>query len=279
MLVAGMFPSTSYVGGASSSDPEQSSEEEQPPAPCQRPHQGREVDSLERELEEIIEHPTRKRKRASDSIYIGGSTYDASQHTLPSTHTSRTPSSSMDVLMDPLGTRNSFSLSSNLSSSDITEILTQIGEQLESTASRNPTNPLLDQTEDNSSKAFACEECSRGFARRSDLLRHKRIHTGEKPHLCSHPGCSKAFIQVFAYKFTIDEFASLLDSDPRSQCTNELIRGSGLTSASIRTAAKPLGIRPHLLDTEGRIRVADHSNAQKRVARRLSHAKPPSCTI
>ncbi|KAI1319745.1 hypothetical protein F5Y16DRAFT_94160 [Xylariaceae sp. FL0255] len=44
-------------------------------------------------------------------------------------------------------------------------------------------------------KAYPCSTCTKGFARRSDLARHERIHNNDRPHKCDWPDCGKRFIQ------------------------------------------------------------------------------------
>jgi DNA-directed RNA polymerase subunit RPC12/RpoP len=44
-------------------------------------------------------------------------------------------------------------------------------------------------------KAYPCSTCGKRFARRSDLARHERIHSGHRPHVCEYPNCGKQFIQ------------------------------------------------------------------------------------
>ncbi|PGH34511.1 hypothetical protein GX50_02694 [[Emmonsia] crescens] len=44
---------------------------------------------------------------------------------------------------------------------------------------------------------FPCtwNSCRKAFNRKSDLCRHFRIHTNERPYRCSFPDCTKSFIQ------------------------------------------------------------------------------------
>jgi hypothetical protein len=36
---------------------------------------------------------------------------------------------------------------------------------------------------------FECQSCTRKFATRSHLVRHSRVHTGERRYACDYPGC------------------------------------------------------------------------------------------
>ena len=42
-------------------------------------------------------------------------------------------------------------------------------------------------------RPFACDFCSRRFARKDDAFIHRRTHTGLRPHTCSGIGCGARF--------------------------------------------------------------------------------------
>ncbi|KAL8293264.1 hypothetical protein RQP46_000958 [Phenoliferia psychrophenolica] len=63
---------------------------------------------------------------------------------------------------------------------------------------------ILDLCHDISPRPFACSDfaaptggewCTKRFGRKSDLIRHLRIHSDERPFACDWPGCSRGFCQ------------------------------------------------------------------------------------
>ncbi|KAI8077749.1 uncharacterized protein BX664DRAFT_270333 [Halteromyces radiatus] len=61
-----------------------------------------------------------------------------------------------------------------------------------------PSDNNLVLSKTHPTRPYACMTCPRAFARKHDLHRHIRVHTGAKPYVCL--SCKKAFARTDALK-------------------------------------------------------------------------------
>jgi hypothetical protein len=105
------------------------------------------------------------------------------------------------------------------------------------TATEDIQNGVFKHEDKPKEKPHVCGECGRAFNKRSDLRRHDKKHTGEKPFPCGVPGCDAAFIQVRPFVDVPGCMTNPSSSSPQLLgYTTESIQARNLSNANFLAA-------------------------------------------
>ncbi|XP_074645057.1 zinc finger protein 236-like [Tubulanus polymorphus] len=147
--------------------------------------------------------------------------------------------SHINVLVIPEGESDKLSKLSNINNTELS-----LSERIliESAVEKNklslPKNVEEQDYDEESKHAHKCEQCPKSFKKPSDLVRHKRIHSGEKPFICEI--CQRAF----TVKSTLDcHFKTHTGAEKMFKChvCSSLFSTKGSLKVHMRlhTGAKP----------------------------------------